>query len=354
MPKPINHQKIKRILFVRTDRMGDVVLTTPIFSAVKRARPDAYLAVMVSKENRDLVEGNPFLNQVIVYDKAGSEKSLFGAYQFIRRLRAQKFDAAILFHPRARNYWSVFLAGIPIRIGYQEKNYHLLTHSFFYNKPEGKKHEAEYNFDLLKPIGIQRPSLELYIPLQSAYKRQLEESGLQEPYVVFNASASTPSKIWPSEYFADTADQLIQKYGIQAVLIGGKEDVKFSNAMKTAMKHPVLDLTGKLEVGALAWLFKNAKLFISNDTGPVHVAAAMKIPVISIFTRSLAGLGPDRWRPLGNRSVYLLERIVTTAEFANSGVITKELIRTLTPELVVKTVDEKGWLEPNVLKHSSN
>ncbi len=352
MPAPINAKQVKRILLVRTDRIGDVVLTTPVFSAIRRQRPDVYLALLVSSANRNLVVGNPYLDEVIVYDKLSPQKTWWGVFKFAQMLRKKKFDAAILLHPRARNYWMCFLAGIPIRIGYQLKNHGLLTHKLRYDKPEGKKHEAEYNFDFLALVGIKEPkNLEARVMLQPEFKSQVEDFlPNNKPYVVFNPSASTNSKIWPSEYFAEVADGLVQKYQVEVVIVGGKEDIKFSHAMQAAMKNPAVDLTGKFELGALAWVFKSAKLVISNDTGPMHVAAALDVPVIAIFLRSVQGLGPGRWKPLGENSIYLLEEIVTTPEAANTGVITKDLIHVLTPEHVLKTIDEKGWLSANALK----
>ncbi|MBI4388202.1 MAG: glycosyltransferase family 9 protein, partial [Candidatus Omnitrophica bacterium] len=277
MSQPINTEKLKRILLVRTDRMGDVVLTTPVFSAIKKKYSFAYLAVLVSKENVDLVRGNPYLDEVIAYDKFGSEKSWWGAYTFIRRLELKRFDAAILFHPRARMYWTTFLARIPIRIGYRAKNFKLLTHILPYNKPEGTRHEAEYNFDLLKMIGVEPPTqLEFYVPLCEGYQKLIDEhlKSLGR-YVVFNPSASTPSKIWSAEYFAQVASNLSKKYNVIPVIIGGKEDAPYRDAMKKHMNGIAIDFTGKLGIGALAWLLKKALLFISNDTGPVHVAASL-------------------------------------------------------------------------------
>ncbi|MBI4388409.1 MAG: glycosyltransferase family 9 protein, partial [Candidatus Omnitrophica bacterium] len=163
-------------------------------------------------------------------------------------------------------------------------------------------------------------------------------------YVVFNPSASTPSKIWPAEYFAQVASDLFKKYDVIPVIIGGKEDAQYSDAMKKYMNGIAIDFTGKLGIGALAWLLKKALLFISNDTGPVHVAASLGTPVISIFLRNVPGLGPTRWQPLGAKTRYLLEEIVMTPDMANHATIERAQIRTLTPEAIEKIVEEEGWL----------
>jgi len=329
------------------------VVTTPVFSAIKKQIPNVYLAILVSKENRDLVEGNPFLDEVILYDKQGSEKSLWRNYQFIRSLKAKKFDAVIHFHPRSRAYWISYLAGIPIRIGYRLKAHRLLTHAFPYRKPEGKKHEAKYNFDLLSLFGIDQPEkLELCIPLRDEHKeiveRYLSDFGR---YVVFNPSASSLSKIWPAAYFATVADQLFERYGLTPVIIGGTQDKHSSDLMKKNMRSPFLDLTGKLKLGSLAWLFKQSEFLISNDTGPVHIAAAVETPVLSIFGRNLAGLGPSRWRPLGEESHYIQKDVGCTACLADACEINFRCLKWLTPEEVLQTIERKFSLFEHEIKN---
>src|SRR3989338_8984390 len=112
----------KRILVTRTDRIGDLVLTTPVFQALREKFPNAYLACLTFLENRQIVEGNPYLNEIILYDKLGSEKGWLGNFLFSQRLRAKRFDVAIHFHPTNRMHLVSWLAGIPIRIGYKKKN----------------------------------------------------------------------------------------------------------------------------------------------------------------------------------------------------------------------------------------
>ena len=350
---PINLSKIRRILLVRTDRMGDVVVTTPVFSAIKKKYPQIKLGVLVSKENEDLVLGNPSVDEVISYDKNGSEKGWWQAYRFAHFLKSKQFDLAIHFHPKNRAYWTSYLAEFPIRIGYRLKNHWLLTHRFPYNKPEGKKHEAEYNFDLLGPIGVNQPErLEFFVPLRDECKeavdRHLSHFGR---YAVFNPSASSPSKIWPAAYFAHVADYLLDRYGLTPVVIGGKGDLRFSDAMKKQMQASAIDLTGKLKVGSLAWLFKKAEVLISNDTGPAHIAAALGVPVLSIFGRNLAGLGPTRWRPLGEKSRFIQKDVGCTACLADRCQIEFRCLKWLVPADVEAFIDREFSLLPNAIKH---
>jgi heptosyltransferase-2 len=297
---------MNRILVTRTDRLGDLVLSTPVFEALRQKFPEAHLACITLLENRAVVEGNPYLNEVILYDKLGSERGWFGNLRFAARLAGKRFDSVIHLHPTNRMHLVSWLARIPVRIGYRKKNGWALTHSIEDRKAEGTKHESEYNFDLLKFLEIEPPKkIAPHFPLKEKDRLSLalllKTLGLdpERPYAVLNPSASCPSKIWPAQRFASLADRLEQERGLQVALIGAIPDRRFAKKVEEFAGKPVIDLSGKLSLGALGWLLKGAKLLISNDSGPVHVARAVGTPVISLFGRNLAGLSPRRWGPLG-------------------------------------------------------
>jgi len=298
----------RRILVTRADRLGDLVLSTPVFEALGRSFPEAHIACLTFLENRQIVEGNPFLSEVILYDKKGTEKGWLGNLVFARRLAKRRFDVVIHLHPTNRMHLVSWLAGIPERIGYRKKNSWALTHTLPDEKSEGLKHEAEYNFDLLKFLGVEKPAtLQPFFPLRERDEtsltyllRNLDWDG-KEPFAVLNPSASCPSKIWPADRFARLADRLREEYRLKIALIGSNSDRQFAEKVKRYAAKPVMDLSGRLSLGMLGWLLKKARVLISNDSGPVHVAQAVGTPVISIFGRNLAGLSPKRWGPLGER-----------------------------------------------------
>jgi len=311
MNKSIDVENIESILVTRTDRIGDVVLSTPVLEALRTRFPFAMIAMMVSQETRELVQGNPNLDEVIVYDKKGEEHSWYGTWKFARKLRQKEFDIAIHLHPTNRVHWVSFLAGISVRLGYRFKNYRLLTHAIPHLKHEGLKHEAEYNFDLLRPLGIEMPSeLRTYVPLPESAFHDLEEMKRAEglngcSYFAINPGASCPSKMWPASRFAELTDQLNQQFGFPVVLIGGSGEQSISDQMIRWMKTKAINMTGRLSLSQTAWLLKDARLLISNDSGPVHIANAVGTPVISIFGRKQPGLGPKRWGPLGSTSTVI-------------------------------------------------
>ncbi len=311
MNKEIDINKIEKILVIRTDRIGDVVLSTPVLETLRTHFPFAKIAMMVSPQTRELVEGNPYLDEVIVYDKSGPEKPWAGTFKFALRLAKKKFDIAIILHPTNRAHWVAFLAGIPVRLGYRYKNYRLLTHTIPHMKPEGKKHESEYNFDLLKLIKIETPlEMNTYVPLNETsfheLNRKKQEANLNgSAYVVLSPGASCPSKMWAPSRFAEVSDRIQEKYGLPVVLIGGEKEKSLAERIKAWTKKEPVDLIGKLSLSQTAWLLKDAELLVSNDSGPVHIAVAVGTPVISIFGRKQPGLSPVRWKPLGSQSTVI-------------------------------------------------
>ena len=301
----------KRILITRTDRLGDVVLSTPVVRFMREQFPEAYIAFMVRPENRSVVENNPDLNEVIVYDKYGSRKSFLGTVSFALSLRKKKFDLAIALHPTNRVHMILFLAGIPVRIGYDRKMGFLLTKRVPHFKHEGDKHEVDYNFNLLKHSGfnIENADRRPYMATTENDKRLIDSLkksfDIGDSVITVHAGASCPSKRWSPEKFAQVADELSEKYRSDIVLVGGDEAAEFSKQVTLAMKSRAVDLTGMLLVGELAELLSRSKIFISNDSGPVHVSVAVKTPVVAIFGRKDPGLSPKRWGPLGDRDIVL-------------------------------------------------
>ncbi len=300
-----SYDNFKRILIVRTDRIGDVLLSTPVIKAMRDSYPDAYIAMMVSSYTKDIVDGNPYLDEVIIYDKDAKHKSWLRSVKFACNLKKQRFDLAIILHPTNRVHLVTFFAGIPRRIGYDRKLGILLTDRIKHTKQLGEKHELEYNLDLVRCLGIEPKDKDLFMPIKRESEKWVEELFRQEgikdydKLLAIHPGASCPSKIWPNERFAEVADRLAQKYGFKVLIASGPKDIALAQNVIRQMHHPAINLAGKISVSQLASVLKRCQLFISNDSGPVHISSAIGTPVISIFGRSQRGLSPKRWGPVG-------------------------------------------------------
>ncbi len=313
---PVKLPESCRILATRSDRIGDLVLSTPVFSALRARYPKAWIACLTLIENREIVDGNPFLNEVILYDKKGSERGVWGNLLFAGKLAQKKFDIVIHLHATHRMHLVTWLARIPIRIGWERKCASALTKSYPDFKKEGKKHEAEYNFDLFESLGMAYPeNLETYFPVHPNAERSLEELLLHHridhdlPWIVLNPSASCLSKKWSAVRFGELVGRLTDRFKARFLAIGTLKDRPLIHRMQQTAGAPMDDLSGRLSLGMLGALLKKSAVLISNDSGPVHIAQALGTPVISIFGRKLPGLSPARWRPLGSKSRILWEDV---------------------------------------------
>ncbi|OQA57833.1 MAG: Lipopolysaccharide core heptosyltransferase RfaQ [Candidatus Omnitrophica bacterium ADurb.Bin277] len=295
-----------RILVTRTDRIGDLVLTTPVLKALRGRFPKAWIAALVFIEHRDIVRGNPYIDEVILYDKKGSEKTIWGQILFAGTLRKKRFDLAVHCHATNRVHLAALLAGIPVRIGYDRRSPWALTHVHPYDKKLGQRHEAEYLFDLLEPLGISMPArLETFVPVTERSRDSLRNLLFHlrvpndMPWIVLSPAASDVTKMWPAEKFAELAAKLGREMKCVFLAIGSEADRPVVESLREKSPVPVIDLGGRLTLGMLGVLLKRSRLLVSNDSGPVHIASAVGCPVVSIFGRYEAGLGPNRWKPIG-------------------------------------------------------
>ncbi|MDD4954001.1 MAG: lipopolysaccharide heptosyltransferase II [Candidatus Omnitrophica bacterium] len=338
--------KYKRILIVRTDRIGDVLLSTPVIKALRENYPHAFIAMMVSPYAKDIVEGNPYLDEVIVYDKDRKHKSWRRSLKFASRLKKKKFDLALVLHPTNRAHLITFLAGIKKRVGLGRKLGFLLTDKIPHTKQLGEKQETEYALDLVRYLGITPKDKELFMPIRQESEAQVEELFRQEgidkedKLLAIHPGASCPSKIWPEERFAQTAQNLAQKYGFKILVVAGPKDMKLARELIAHMKVPAINLAGRTSVSQLASVLKRCALFISNDSGPVHIACAVGTPVISIFGRNQKGLSPKRWGPQGKKDKVLHKEVGCIECLAHNCQKQFACLKAITVADVVSAADE--------------
>jgi len=309
----IEKKRYKRILIVRTDRIGDVVLTTPAIQALREAFPSAKISMLVTSQTKAIVENNPYLNEIIVYDVKVKDKGFFGFWRFVFKLMRKRFDLAINYHLKNRTNALIFHACIPCRIGFENKKM-----GFYLNRIipdsriEGIKHESEYCLDLLKDLGIDATKkYPLCVSVQQDSEQWVKElfqehNILQEDRVVaVHPGASCISKRWSPKRFSEVIDSVASKHKVKIILIGSGDNRLIVREVLIGTKTSVIDLTGKTTVSHLISLLKRCCLLVSNDSGPVHLAAGVGTSVVSIFGRNQPGLSVMRWRPLGHKDVSL-------------------------------------------------
>lgn len=338
----------EKILIIRTDRLGDVILTTPAARHLRKLFPKAYIAFMVRPEMSDVLRHNPDIDEVIIYDKYGSHKSAIETLRFALSLRRKRFTTAIAFHPTVRVHWLMFLAGIRKRIGYDRKMGCLLNSKIKHTKQEGEMHEVDYVGDMLSKAGYDISGYDRNPCLKTGEdeKRIIDvlikthniDTGIK--IIAIHAGASCHSKRWEPSGFAKVADALIEEKNIQIVFVGGEETEPYTDAVISAMRKGAADLTGLMHIGELAEFLSRCSLFISNDSGPVHVAVAVGTPVISIFGRNDPGLSSKRWGPIGETNISLHKDVGCDRCLAHDCESDFKCLKAITPYDVIVSAEE--------------
>lgn len=305
----------KRILIVRTDKIGDLVLSTPVIKAVRDAYPGSYIAALVRPYAHEVIKNNPYLDEVITYEKSKKGIGILKDLKFILALRKKKFDLALVLHPKNRTHIIIFLSGISERVGYDKKLGVLLTKKIPHIKEYGLKHEIDYTLDIVRYVGIEPVEKKPCVYPDKDADKKIDDvfikSGISrdDAVITMHPGSSCPSKRWKVERFAKVADTLAEKYRAKIVIIAGPKDKGFGDDMAKFMTAKNINLSGKTTVTDLVSILRRSRLFISNDSGPVHIACAVGTPTISIFGRNDRGLSPARWRPVGPHDIALHKNV---------------------------------------------
>lgn len=298
-----------RILVIRLDRIGDVILSLPAVSAIRRRFPNARIAMMTRPATQALVDGHPDVDEVIpyFYEKKGRHSGVVGNWRFIREIGKRRFDAVFIFHPGHRAHLVSLAAGIPYRVGLgAERSSFVLTQKVPDRRHAGAKHESEYALDVVRAFGVNTsaappPSITVHADEEKGVAGLLAAAGAQpsEKMVVMHTGASCASKRWPIENFICLGKEILHTFDGRLVLVGGVEETSASSRIKRELGPRVVDLVGKLSLRETAAVLKLAGTLVSNDSGPVHLAAAVGAHTVSLFGRNQAGLSQLRWRALG-------------------------------------------------------
>ncbi|HOX09120.1 MAG TPA: glycosyltransferase family 9 protein [Candidatus Omnitrophota bacterium] len=297
--------KPKNILLIRTDRIGEFILTTPAINAFRAGFPDAEITLAVSAASYEAAEGNPSVDRIIKLDPKKDLDSPFRMARFIASLREQRYGICAVFNPSKAVNVAVFLAGIPVRIGYDRKLGFLLNRPVADRKHLCEKHEVEYNLDIARAAGIDaKPSVPVFTVNaqdETGAARIARENGIREGerFIAVHPGTSNPEKIWPAERFGRLCAMIEKDLGAKVVLVGGQEEKPASIEVARHSGRPLYDLTGKLGLKEFGSLLRKAKALVSCDSGPVHISVAVGTPVVALFGESRKGGSSVRWGPYG-------------------------------------------------------
>jgi heptosyltransferase-2 len=304
--KPIQIKNIKRLLIRSTNWIGDAVMTTPAVRAIRKNFPNAEISILTKPWVAPVFESSPYIDNILIYDDAGKHKGFFGKLRLARELKEYRFDAVILLQNAIEAALIAFFAGIPCRIGYNtDVRGFLLTHSVPCTPQIKKMHQTGYYLGILHGIGLEADGLGLDLVVDKKYQKRaakiLEEHGVSRAnrLVGINPSATFgPAKQWFPERYAALSDKIHEVFGARILLFGGPGDRELGRKISQMMQHQPVDLCGKTDLGEAIALISMCNLFITNDSGLMHVAAALDVPLIAIF----GSTNPVTTGPRGTKS----------------------------------------------------
>ncbi|MFI5236583.1 MAG: glycosyltransferase family 9 protein [Ignavibacteriales bacterium] len=292
----------KKLLIVRTDRIGDVVLSLPMAELVKRKYPDCIVEYFVRKYTSSLLENNPFIDDVVI---AIEENNKLHFNENLLLIKSKGFDTCIVVNPTFMISLMMFFARITNRIGTGYRWYSFLFNiKVFEHRKYAERHELEYNLNLLKKLGIDDGDLStkinfnLYVKIENTetINRMLKEKriDLNHKIVIVHPGSGGSSVDLPKEKLIELTKSLSSLENVSVIITGNKNEAVLCKEFE--VNKSIINFAGELDLPMLKALINKADLFISNSTGPMHIAAALGVYVIGFFPNILS-CSQKRWGP---------------------------------------------------------
>ncbi|NWG13480.1 MAG: lipopolysaccharide heptosyltransferase II [Acidobacteria bacterium] len=299
MSTRIEPESIRRVLIRGTNWVGDAVMSVPAIREVRRLFPRAHITLLIRPWVRDVYSAAEFIDELLIYEKDGRHDGIAGRHRLVLTLRSKGFDLAILlqnaFDAAALAWW----ARIPFRVGYRrDARGFLLTHPVTIDPEVKRVHQAYYYLGILSGmqwIGAHlwtdpdyrlRADLAVHHSDRAKARALLAEHGIEEdePLIGLNAGASYGgAKRWLPDRFAQVAEHLARSCRARVLLVGSKMEEPIARAVAARIAAPCLNLAGQTTLGLLMGLLKECSLLITNDSGPMHLAAALDVPQVAVF-----------------------------------------------------------------------
>lgn len=288
-------QQVKDLLVIQTAFLGDAVLTLPFLKALKEHYPSAAIRVLCTPEVSEVFEGNTAITELIRFDKRTKDKGLGAIWRVAQRLKAQHFSMVFLPHRSFKSAFIAWSAGIPRRIGFSSSQGRwLLTDVVPF---QWGVHDADRNLALLKAVGVQRQSGDLSLQPDKAAQERVDErllaAGIKssDRILGINAGSVWATKRWLAEGFGAVADRAVRELGMKVIFFGGPADADSVNKAVGSMKVQALNWVGQTPLRELIAAIVRCQVFLTNDSGPMHIAVACQVPTVAIFGPTTRELG---------------------------------------------------------------
>jgi heptosyltransferase-1 len=340
-------ERFKNILIAKPSSLGDIVLALPALRALRMSFPKAKISWLIRPEFSELIENHPYLDEIITFDrkllgKAWFHPGAFGALMsLIRKLRRSEFDVIFDFQGLFRTASLAWLSGCKLRFGMA--NAREFATVFYTNKvPQNIEciHMVDYYLKIIQAAGASDFGVEFVFPrnpaAEDSVRRLLASNAIEDNYAVLISGSAHRDKCWPPERFAQVAEKISSQYNLSIIATGSASEAGIVKKIKEKADVPVTSLAGQTSLGELVALLKCARLVVSNDTGPGHIAAALGVPLVLMFGRA----NPIRLEP------YQRKQCVVAIEPYGRGVAINNFepkydIKNITVEQVYQTVRQQ-------------
>ncbi|BCS52422.1 lipopolysaccharide heptosyltransferase II [Geobacter sp. SVR] len=288
---PSSRNPVRRLLVRAVNWIGDAVMTTPAIGLIREHFHDAEITLLANPLVAQLFSPHPGIDRVMTFDRTGAHRGFAGRLRLAAELRRQSFDAAIILPNSFDSALIPWLAGIPVRFGKSSDGRGLLlSKRYSPNERKWTGHEVDYYRELVRHFGItgsvRSPYLMVTPEEQHEANLLLARHGIrpEEPVLGINPGATYGSaKRWYPERFAEVARQLATHWSARVVIFGGPGERDIANDIAARLEGTGLNLAGQTNVRELMALIKRCNFFVTNDSGPMHIAAAFGVPLVAIF-----------------------------------------------------------------------
>ncbi len=290
----------KRILIFNVNWLGDVLFSTATVRNIRRNFPDSFIACVIPSRCYPVLKDNPHLDEIIIFDERDRHRGMLEKWKFIQHLKSKKFDQVFLLHRSFSRTLICRLADISERIGYHTKKRSFLMSSRIMPPPRDSLHRVDYYLNIIEKAGLKVEDrfLEFYFSQSDGdfVNDFLKKNAISDNdfLAVLNPGGNWKPKRWPFAYWAELSDRLIEELGAKVVITGSHADIALAKQIKEEMKSKPIIAAGIFNLKQLGALARRAGLFISADTGPLHIASAVGArSIIAIFgPTSVAITGP--------------------------------------------------------------
>ena len=281
----LGSQSLQKILVRSTNWIGDAVMTTPALVALRSQYPQAEIVVLANPLVAELFQFHPSVDRVMIYDKKGWHQGVKGMLRLVKEIRTEHFDAAFMLQNAIEAALIAWFARIPRRAGYTtDGRRFLLNYPVKVTVADKQLHHTDYYLGLLAQLGISGGDKKLCLACSDTEQRWATEVLQSDNVIAINPGAAYGSaKRWLPERFATVADTLAEHYDARILLTGGPGEIEIGGDIAAAMKCQPLNMIGKTSVREMMSLLAHSRLLVTNDSGPMHVAAAFSTPIVAVF-----------------------------------------------------------------------